>query len=121
MSMMKWCCENPKCRRLNLIERSQVDDVMKKKTKVLLICETCGFVHNQEKLKEPDNTDQPRDHPYINTASRIPTGRLPDGTYTDCNGKRYNRNDFIMIYGIDPERWFKWRDAGMPRYEMTCE
>jgi hypothetical protein len=121
MNEVKWCCKNPQCKRLNLVESSRVEDVMKKSQKVLLICGTCGYVHNQGNLKGPEKANYLECIPYTAAESRLPTGRLPNGSYSDYMGRQCNREDFIIEYGIDPKIWCDWRDAGMPRYKTVCE
>lgn len=120
MDVVKWCCKNQECKRMNLVESSKVDDAMKRKQKILLICGTCGYVHTQGMMKGPEGTNYLECIPYTNTELRPPIGRTPGG-YTGDMGQEYNREDFILKYGIDPERYLLWRKAGKPRYKTVCE
>jgi hypothetical protein len=94
---------------------------MERNQKVLLICGTCGYVHEQGKMNGPEKTNYLACIPYTSTESRLPMGMLPDGNYLDYTGRPCNREDFIIKYGIDPKRYLNWRDAGKPRYKNVCE
>jgi hypothetical protein len=47
--------------------------------------------------------------------NRLPTGINPDGTFVDYREKSFNKYEFRDEYGVDPERYLKWRDAGKPK------
>jgi hypothetical protein len=121
MRELKWCCKNQDCKRMNFVDSSHVEEAMKKNLKVLLICGTCGFVHNQSKMNGPEEKSWLACIPYTSTESRLPMGKLTDDNYLDYAGRPCNRNDFILKYGIDPKRYLNWRDAGKPKSKVVCE
>ena len=111
----KWCCKNPECEMKNLSEDNGIDEASEKDLKLMLICAGCGFVETPVKIGTKNSEDYLHDIPFKGFERRLPAGRNPNWTFVDYQGKSFDRRNFIMRYGVDPERYLKWKDAGKPK------
>lgn len=119
--VLKWCCKNGECKRLNAVDESLIKELEAKKLKVNLICGTCGYVHGIDEInKSKIGSDWNVDIPCNNAERMLPIGRMSNGDYIDYMGKPITRHESIEKYGIDPEIYLKWRDAGKPKYKSLC-
>jgi hypothetical protein len=62
-------------------------------------------------------SDYLKDIPFNGQEKRPPTGKNPDGTFKDYNSseKDWKKEEFIIEFGVDPDLYLKWRDAGKPK------
>lgn len=119
--VLKYCCENRECKRLNTVEEDHIKELEQKKLPIYLICGTCGYVYKfSGKIGTARGPDYCGCIPFEGVENRLPAGRLPGGVYTDYLGKPITREAAIGNHGVDPERYLNWRDAGKPKPKSTC-
>jgi hypothetical protein len=53
--------------------------------------------------------------PLMESEKRLPSGKLSANYYSDHEGKSWDREEYILKYGVDPEIYLKWRDRGSRR------
>lgn len=104
---------------MNLVDISKIDDAVKRGKKINLICGTCGYVHHLDNSRD-FGPDFLYCIPYDGLEKNLPQGRSADGKYLDYMGRSYDRDDFIMKFGTDPETYLKWKEAKKPRPNHTC-
>ena len=104
---------------MNLVDISKIEDAVKRGLKINLICGTCGYVHHLDNSRK-FGSEILYCIPYDGLKKNLPSGRRPDGKYLDYMGRSYDRNDFIMKFGIDPETHLKWIEARKPRPKHIC-
>lgn len=120
--ILKYCCKNGDCKRLNAVDEDLIKELEAKKLKVNLICGTCGYVHNYTgKIGTSRGADYIECLPFVGVEKRLPTGRISGGDYQDYQGKPIARQVAIDAHGIDPERYLNWKDAGYPQYKTICK
>jgi hypothetical protein len=117
----KYCCENRDCKRLNTVEETHIKELQQQKLDIKLICGTCGYAY---KFSGKIGTERGPEYcgciPFLGTENRLPTGRLPGGVYKDYLGNPVTREAAIDTYGVDPETYLNWKDAGFPKPKSTC-
>lgn len=116
-----WCCKNPSCRGMNRVEKKQIDEAIKKGLKPVLICSTCGLCY---KPKANQGANSGANYleciPFAGWEKYLPTGRGPDDTFFDHKGIQISQFEFIKMYGMDPDLYLKWKDAGKPKPAHQC-
>lgn len=111
----KWCCKNPDCRFKNVAEQSQINETLKAGDYPALECAWCGIIHNFVEKGTKEGANFLECIPFKGWEKRVPKGSNPDGTFQDYLGKTMDADTMITLYGIDPEQYLKWRDAGKPK------
>jgi hypothetical protein len=113
-----WQCETPGCKMRNSVQKDQIENALRKDLRPLLICFCCGYVYQFAKKGSGKGEDWVDCIPYLGTEKSLPSGRLPDGTFSDYQGKSHSRDAFIIKYGVDPERYLQWFDSGKPKCQL---
>jgi len=118
--IVKWCCRNSECKRINLQDNSIVEMAKEKNKKLLMVCGTCGYVYQ---FKERDTTGGGNwvCIPFKGMEKIIPTGSRSDGKFLDYQGKAWSINDYIEEYGLAPNLYLEWVNARKPKYSQLCD
>lgn len=115
-----WCCRNPECKRKNLQDNSIVKMAEEKKKRLLMVCGTCGFVHQFKQKDETKGGSWLVCIPFKGMEKNLPTGMNSAGQFYDFQGKAWSVNDYIEEYGVDPNLYLKWVNARKPKYSLVC-
>jgi hypothetical protein len=106
---------------MNVVEQEIIDDAIASKKKPLLICRTCGYAYRIA----PEETNGKKSKfeciSFNGQETRLPSGKNPDGTYQDYQGKSWEREQFTIQFGVDPKVYLEWRDSGKPVPKPQCE
>ena len=116
----KWCCKNPECEMLNMVEPAQIEDAVKNSQKQIFICANCEFVGVSVEIGTEHNEDYMHDIPLESWENRLIIGSISDGTFVDYQGKHPDRHEFIVKYGVDPQTYLKWQKSGKPKPKNKC-
>lgn len=116
----KWCCKNPSCRRMNLVEKKDIDEALEQGLKPMLVCSNCGLCYKPTNQGTKSSANYLECIPFDGWEYRLPMGRGSQGTFFDYHGKEISRLEFITRYGVDPDLYLKWRDAGKPKPTHQC-
>jgi hypothetical protein len=118
--VLKWCCQNPQCQSLNIVESGSLST--DKKLKTVLVCGNCGIAHNLIKTGTTPSGSQYLDTAFLreDVMNHLPTGKNADDYFIDPEGNSLTRDYYIMNYGVDPLINLKFRKAGMPKSKERC-
>ncbi|HPS92044.1 MAG TPA: hypothetical protein PKV33_07800 [Methanothrix sp.] len=119
--VVKFCCSN--CRKINRINKSQIDEAIQIGNTPVGVCGHCGLVNG---FKDPRLAAHADVKPLIcvpfvdKWPEHLPSGELPGGMFADAHGRALSEVDFMAEFGMNPRINLAYRRAGSPPPKDKC-